>query len=108
VLRILDQARWAAGWLHHLTCAQPHPVGQDDLDDAVGLVAQLTGAAATVVKQHERGTADTTGILTHAIAELPRRVRNKYASDNHWRTYRELRLPVLTRPAPSGTAALTS
>jgi hypothetical protein len=95
VLRILDQAHWAAGWVHHLSCTEPHPVSQDDLDDAAHLVAQLTEDAATLIKQQGMRTADITGILTHAIAELPRRVQYKYKSDNKWRTYRELRLPVL-------------
>jgi hypothetical protein len=95
VLRILDQAHWAAGWAHHLTCAEPHPVSQDALDDAAALVAQLTEDAPALIKQQELGTADATGILTYAIADLPRRVRYEYASDNPWRTYRELRLPVL-------------
>src|SRR5205814_2378001 len=76
VLKILDQAHWAAGWLHHLTAAQPHPVCQDDLAEAAALVAKLTEDAAALAAQQEWRTADTTGILTHAITELPRRARS--------------------------------
>ena len=96
VLEILGQGHWAAGWVHHLTHAQSHPVSRSDLDEAAGLVAKLTENALPAAQPGWR-TADTTGVLTHAIAELPRRVRYKYVSDNHWRTYRELTLPVLAR-----------
>ena len=43
VLKLLDQAHWANGWLHHLTGRRPRPVGDDELAAVARLFADWFG-----------------------------------------------------------------
>ncbi|MFB7031851.1 MULTISPECIES: zinc-ribbon domain-containing protein [unclassified Streptomyces] len=104
VLRLLDQAHWAEGWLHVRTGRAPRPVPEEDLEGVAIMLGNILSdwsqrAAASVARDRANGhrppaTAEITRSLTQAVTSF--RDENvigpiaKYA-----RVYRELRVPVV-------------
>jgi hypothetical protein len=97
VLTMLDQAHWAAGWLHYLTGRSARPVPAEDLLTMAGLFAEWFGAwAREAVSSAAKGsaaldTAQITGALTREVGYLSRNLDGPVPA----RPYRELRLPVV-------------
>ncbi|WP_198944250.1 hypothetical protein [Streptomyces sp. CB03234] len=100
VLRLLNQAHWAEGWLHQLTGRGPRPVAEQDLQDIALIVADYLqrwadDAAAQVAQNRANGygppsTPQITKALTAAVQDFARTVLGP-----NCRVYRELRLPVV-------------
>ncbi|MEU6655745.1 zinc-ribbon domain-containing protein [Streptomyces sp. NPDC046900] len=100
VLRLLDQAHWAEGWLHVLTGRRARPVAERDLRDVGRLLATVfedwaEDAAEQVGEMRAAGsgppsTAQITKSLTEAMLEFAHA-----AMEPSCRVYRELRLPVV-------------
>ncbi|MEU6946634.1 zinc-ribbon domain-containing protein [Streptomyces sp. NPDC046316] len=104
VLRLLDQAHWAEGWLHVRTGRGARPVPEEELEGVAIMLGNILAdwsqdAAAAVARNRAHGhrppgTADVTRSLTQAVSSF--RDENvigpiaKYA-----RVYRELRVPVV-------------
>ncbi|WP_331757115.1 zinc-ribbon domain-containing protein (plasmid) [Streptomyces sp. NBC_01544] len=104
VLRLLDQAHWAEGWLHVRTGRGPRPVPEEDLEGAAILLGDILadwsqGAAEAAAQNRAMGhrppaTAEITRSLTQAVTSF--RDENVIGPiAKHARTYRELRLPVV-------------
>ncbi|WP_331731505.1 zinc-ribbon domain-containing protein [Kitasatospora sp. NBC_01300] len=97
VLKILDHAHWAEGWLHHLTGRRPRPVGADELDDMAEEFSDWFAGwadAALVEAQQAQGvlsTAAFTRLLTKQVGDLGRSLEGMVRAQ----PYRELRLPVV-------------
>jgi hypothetical protein len=97
VLTMLDQAHWAAGWLHYLTGRRPRPVDAEDLLSVAGLFTEwfeewARQAVASAAKA--RATLDTariTDVLTRQVGYLARNLNGPLPAQ----AYRELRLPVV-------------
>ncbi|MER8120450.1 hypothetical protein [Streptomyces sp. NPDC094031] len=100
VLRILNQAHWAEGWLHVLTGRGPRPVAEQNLQDIALLLAGYLqrwadDAAAQVAQNRVEGygppsTPQITKALTGAVMDFARTVLGP-----NCRAYRELRLPLV-------------
>ncbi|MFE9254126.1 zinc-ribbon domain-containing protein [Streptomyces sp. NPDC006879] len=100
VLRILNQAHWAEGWLHVLTGRGPRPVAEQDLQDIALILADYLqrwtdDAAAQVAQNRADGygppsTPQITKALTGAVLDFARTVLGP-----NCRAYRELRLPLV-------------
>jgi hypothetical protein len=104
VLRLLDQAHWAEGWLHVRTGRASCPVPKEELEGVTivlgNILADWSQNAAAAVAQSRANdnsqptTAEITRSLTRAVTSF--RDENvigpiaKYA-----RVYRELRVPVV-------------
>ncbi|MDX2733450.1 zinc-ribbon domain-containing protein [Streptomyces sp. PA03-2a] len=114
VLRLLDQAHWAEGWLQVRTGRAPRPVPEEGLEGVAimlgNILANWTGrrmpprpSRGTERTATARRPAEITRSLTEAVASF--RDENvigpiaKYA-----RAYRELRVPVI----PDGKGRWTS
>jgi hypothetical protein len=77
VLRLVDQAHWAEGWLHQLTGRRPRPAAADGLDTIAFLLGEVLadwsqGAAEAVAANRANGhpaptTAEITRSLTRAV-----------------------------------------
>lgn len=96
VLRLLDQAHWAEGWLHHLTGRSPRPAHPQDLETAASWVAAVLAdwtddAAGRVAAS---GTAPATAALTKSLTGAVLSVRDLVMAPLS-RAYRELRLPLV-------------
>ncbi|MEV6021444.1 hypothetical protein [Streptomyces sp. NPDC051997] len=104
VLKLVDQAHWAEGWIHQFTGRGRRPTAAEDLEN-IGFVldAMLAGwsqsAARAVAENRAHGglaptTAEITRSLTRAVVSMTdHEVFAPIAS--YVRTYRELRLPVV-------------
>ncbi|MET8181345.1 zinc-ribbon domain-containing protein [Streptomyces sp. NPDC005336] len=104
VLRLVDQAHWAKGWLHVLTGRDPVQAAEEDLADVAFLLEEVLAdwsrdAAQAVAADRANGrpaptTADITRSLTRAVLSL---VDHSVFEPivPYLRTYRELRLPVV-------------
>jgi hypothetical protein len=104
VLRLLDQAHWAEGWLHVRTGRAPRPVPEEDLEGVAVMLGNVLAAwsqhaAAAVARDRANGyrppgTAEITRSLTQAVTSFRDETVvgpiAKYA-----RVYRELRVPVV-------------
>jgi hypothetical protein len=104
VLRLVDQAHWAEGWLHQLTGRRPRPAAADDLDAIAFLLGEVLadwsqGAAEAVAQNRANGhpaptTAEITRSLTRAV--LSTTDDEVFAPlARYLRPYRELRVPVV-------------
>ncbi|MCK2145288.1 zinc-ribbon domain-containing protein [Streptomyces diastaticus] len=100
VLRLLDGAHWAEGWLHVLTGRGPRPVEAQDLQDiALVLADHLQDWAEDAAEQVAQdradgygppGTPQITKALTSAVLDFARTIVGPGC-----RAYQELRLPVV-------------
>ncbi|MFE2473104.1 zinc-ribbon domain-containing protein [Streptomyces mirabilis] len=104
VLRILDQAHWAEGWLHQLTGRGPRPVPAEDLESIAFLLGETLadwaeGATEAVATNRANGypaptTTEITRSLTRAVISMTDdEVFAPIA--RYLRAYRELRVPVV-------------
>jgi hypothetical protein len=104
VLRLVDQAHWAEGWLHQLTGRGARPVPADDLENFSVLLEEVLAdwakdAAEAVAENRTNGypaptTAEITRSLTRAVISMTDdEVFAPLA--RYLRTYRELRVPVV-------------
>ncbi|MGA5823494.1 zinc-ribbon domain-containing protein [Kitasatospora sp. NPDC094028] len=100
VLKILDHAHWAEGWLHYLTGRKPRPVDADELDEVTGVfrgwLTEWAEEALTAVRAEKAvpETAAITRILTKEVGELGRSLSDPLFGIPA-QPYRELRLPVV-------------
>ncbi|MGJ5763140.1 zinc-ribbon domain-containing protein [Streptomyces galbus] len=104
VLRLVDQAHWAEGWLHQLTGRLPRPVPANDLDNIAFLLGEVLadwaqGTAQAVAENRGNGhpaptTAEITRSLTRAVLSM---IDDEVFAPiaPYTRTYRELRVPVV-------------
>nr|WP_254650952.1 DUF4158 domain-containing protein [Streptomyces sp. GbtcB7] len=79
VLRLLDQAHWAEGWLHQLTRRAARRVDKDTLDNMAWLLGEILAdwsrrAAETVAADREKGhgppaTAEVTRVLVGPLRQ---------------------------------------
>ncbi|MGK4586016.1 zinc-ribbon domain-containing protein [Kitasatospora sp. HPMI-4] len=105
VLRILDQAHWAQGWLHQLTGRGPHRAPQDHLENLAWLLGEVLAdwsqnAAEAVAANRADGhrpptTAELTRSLTRAVLSLKDEFVHDSPLEHLARTYKELRVPVV-------------
>jgi hypothetical protein len=104
VLRLVDQAHWAEGWLHVLAGRRPRPVEKEDLENVAFLLGEVLAdwsqsAAEAVAQDRANGhrpptTSELTRSLTRAVLSMcEESVFEPLAP--FLRTYRELRLPVV-------------
>lgn len=105
VLRLLDQAHWAEGWLHHLTGRRPRPVHAEHLELVAWQLGDLLAtwsqeAAEDVAASRAEGrrpptTADLTQSLTRVALSMKEELLEGSLLVPYARAYRELRLPVV-------------
>jgi len=99
VLRILDHAHWAAGWLHHLPGRRPRPVGDDELAAVARLFADWFGEWASYMIgkgiAEQLSTAQMTKLITHQAGDLARSLSLPGLPQLPVRAYKEVRLPVI-------------
>jgi hypothetical protein len=97
VLRILDHAHWANGWLHHLTGRSPRPVSGDELAAVARWFSGWFGEWADDMAARETtsrlGTAQMTKLITREVGDLARAI--PCPAPLRVRAYREVRLPVV-------------
>ncbi|MEV4506635.1 zinc-ribbon domain-containing protein [Streptomyces klenkii] len=105
VLRLVDQAHWAEGWLHTLTGRRPRRADKDHLDNLAWLLGEILAdwsqdAAEAVAANRANGhrpptTAELTRSLTRAVLSLKDELVRDSPLAPLARTYKELRLPVV-------------
>lgn len=101
VLRLLDQAHWAEGWLHVLTERRPRRADKDHLDNLAWLLGEILAdwsqeaAEAAAANRRPPTTAELTRSLTRAVATLKDELVRDSPLAPLARTYKELRLPVV-------------
>lgn len=97
VLRILDHAHWANGWLHHLTGRRPRPVSDDELAAVArwftGWFGEWADDMAARETTSQLGTAQMTKLITREVGDLARAI--PCPTPLRVRAYREVRLPVV-------------
>jgi hypothetical protein len=97
VLRILDHAHWANGWLHHLTGRRPRPVSADELGVVAGWFTTWFGEWANDMAARETtsqlSTAQMTKLITREVGDLARAI--PCPPPLRVRAYKEVRLPVV-------------
>ena len=97
VLRILDHAHWANGWLHHLTGRRPRPVETDVLHTAgrwfTGWFGEWADDMAARETSPQLSTAQMTKLITREVGDLARAI--PCPAPLRVRAYREVRLPVV-------------
>ena len=102
VLKILDQAHWAAGWLYHLTGRALRPAV--DAEATITALRSYVEAVPEAVKVRDWGTKATTGILTDRLREAATQTsaaRKDPFDAPSIRACAELRIPVLTKETAS-------
>jgi hypothetical protein len=105
VLKILEHAHWAEGWLHHLTGRKPRPVNAHELDEVTDLFCDWLTEWAEEALTAARGRKDTkgkAGLETAAITRTLTKEAGELGRSLHdplfgipAQPYRELRLPVV-------------
>lgn len=105
VLRLLDQAHWAEGWLHQLTGRAACRVDKDALDNMAWLLGEVLAdwsqrAAEAVAADRAEGhgppaTAEVTRILTRVVLSFKDELMRDSPLAPYARAYKELRLPVV-------------
>ena len=97
VLRILDHAHGANGWLHYLTRRRPRPVTDDEMRIVAGWFATWFGEWADDMAARETtpqlSTAQMTKLITREVGDLARAI--SCPPPLRVRAYREVRLPVV-------------
>ncbi|MEW2290224.1 zinc-ribbon domain-containing protein [Streptomyces sp. NPDC047841] len=105
VLRLLDQAHWAEGWLHRLTGRSAQSVDKETLQNMAWLLGEVLAdwsqraaeaVAADRAKGHEPpATAEVTRVLTRVALSFKDELVRDTPLAPFARAYRELRLPVV-------------
>ncbi|MCY1649318.1 zinc-ribbon domain-containing protein [Streptomyces sp. NPDC048212] len=105
VLRLLDQAHWAEGWLHQLTGRAARRVCKDDLENMAWLLGELLAAwsqraAEAVAADRAKGygppaTTEVTRVLTKVVLTLKDELVRDSPLAPYSRAYKELRLPLV-------------
>ncbi|MFJ2597417.1 zinc-ribbon domain-containing protein [Streptomyces erythrochromogenes] len=105
VLRLLDQAHWAEGWLHQLTGRPARRVDEDTLETMAWSLGEILSAwsqraAEAVAADRANGhaapsTADVTRVLTKVVLSFKDELVRDSPLAPYARAYKELRLPVV-------------